>query len=197
MRDVRARLETMLDDLRANPRVEIVSAEIGEPTPSAELDGFEKEAPEDLLDFYREVGSFSLEWRHTVSSVAKGDLSDSGYVEIVPIGEVYGDWTDMVWFPGSDERFRDVKPFDTFIPEACSALTSGPTVVYHYYGEDVYDTGRAFAEWFELMLASRGYWYWVQTLCAESAGSRESNEFRRVMPEVFPGIDLSVFTPRD
>ncbi|GIG68494.1 hypothetical protein [Phytomonospora endophytica] len=196
MRDVRVRLEAMVEGLRDNPRVEVVSARIGDPAGEADLSGVEKSAPADVLDFYREVGSFSLEWRHTVAELAEGDLADQGYVNILPITEVYGDWAGNVWFPGEDETFREVKPFDAFVPEACAAFTDGPHVAYHYYGEELEDTGRTFAEWFELLLVSRGYWYWIQTLCAETVDSHEAEAFRRVMPEVFPDVDLSAFRPR-
>lgn len=195
MTDARVRLEAMLTDLRANPRVEITEARIGAPTPPEELARFAAIAPPGVLDFYRSAGSFTLSWRHTVESLAQGDLSDTGSVSIIPIAEVYGDWEGSVWFPG-DERFRDVRPFDTFIPEACAAFHTGPTVAYHYYGEGVHDTGRDFGGWFELMLASRGFWYWIETLCAETTGSHQAEAFRAVMPEVFPGVDLSRFAPK-
>ena len=195
MRDVRARLEAMVEGLRDNPRVEVVAAEIGDPATGAELSAAEKHAPADVLDFYREVGTFSLEWRHTVAELAQGDLADQGLVNVIGVTEVYGDWSGNVWFPGEDETFREVNPFDAFVPEACAALTDGPTVAYHYYGEELADTGRSFTEWFELLLEARGYWYWIQTLCAETADSHEAEAFRRVMPEVFPGIDLAGFRP--
>ncbi|MEV0650810.1 hypothetical protein AB0I28_36710 [Phytomonospora sp. NPDC050363] len=195
MSDARTRLEAMVAGLRDNPRVEVVSAAVGDPTSAADLASVERLAPAGVLDFYRQVGSFSLEWRHTVAELSQGDLADQGFVNIIPITEVYGDWAGNVWFPGDDETFRDVKPFDAFVPEACAAFTDGDTVVYHYYGEEVEDTGRTFAEWFELLLVSRGYWYWIQTLCAETAGSHEAEAFRRVMPQVFPGIDIAEFRP--
>lgn len=208
MRNVRSRLTAMIDDLEGNPNVEVLTADLAGSASGADIDQATRLAngvlPVGVEDFYREVGSFRLEWRHTVAEISQGDLSDQGFVNILPAPQVFGDWRDITWFPDQDQgqEFQPVKPFDMFVPEACAAFlqppdrTPGDSVAYHYFGEELCDTGYAFDEYLERLLASRGYWYWVQTLCPGKESSAEVVAFRRNMPLIFPDHDDTLFHPR-
>lgn len=206
MRNARAEVTAMVAALRANPHVELLDATVGEPASDSDLDEALRLAggvlPPGVEDFYREVGSFRLEWRHTVEAIRQGDLSDHGRVNILPVRKVFGDWEGVTWFAGGDQEFRDVRPFDMFVPEACAALLQPPggrpgdTVAFHYFGEELHDTGCTFDAYLQRLLASRGYWYWIQTLCPGQEDSTEVVAFRRNMPQIFPDHDDSLFHPR-
>jgi len=206
MPDARARVLSMVDDLRGNPNIEVISVEIGEPAPTAGLEAARALAhgalPAGVEDFYTELNGFTLEWRHSVDEVSHGDLSDHGLINILPIDEVFGDWHGVTWFSeDNDEEFRPVKPFDLFVPEACAAFIQPPgqppagTVAYHYFGEELIDTGYSFEEYLARLLAARGFWYWIQTLCAD-LHSEAVISFRRAMPLIFDDYDDQLFQPR-
>ena len=205
MRDARARFEAMLDDLRRNEQVEILSAELGAPASAAELEAARElaggELPAGVEEFYAQLNGFQLEWRHTVAQVTHGDLADHGVVDLVPIGEAFGDWRGVTWFSDDDE-YRVVKPFDTFVPEACAAFIKPDdqpatgTVAYHYFGEELHDTRYSFDEYAERLLAARGFWYWIKALCADLQDSTEVAGFRRAMPLIFDDYDDRLFQPR-
>ncbi len=196
----------MVEDLERNPNVEVLSADVAAPAAADDVETARHLAggalPTGVEDFFGEIGGFRLEWRHTIAGIRQGDLSDHGFVNLLPIREVFGDWRGVTWFGEQDSEFRAVKPFDMFVPEACAAFVQpeggqpAGTVAYHYFGEELYDTGYAFDEYLVRLLASRGFWYWIQTLCAGLEASTEAEAFRRAMPLIFPDYDDSLFRPR-
>ncbi|MEU2246934.1 hypothetical protein [Streptomyces sp. NPDC019224] len=201
MSNARQRLDSLVAGLRENPRVELLDHALAEPLPSDRLSRLVEESgarlPAGVEEFYRQVGSFKLDWRST-----EGDGSARGLVDILPLGKVLGDWSGVTWFPKGDQEFRPVVPFDFFTPEACVAFERGEDgafgekVSYHYFGEELASTGRTFAEYVDLLIASRGYWYWPKTLCAGYEDSAEVADFRRDMPLIFPDHDDELFRPR-
>lgn len=195
----------MVADLRLNPNVEITEVRVAQPAARAEVEEARTLAggmlPAGVEEFYAQMNGFRLDWRHTVAEVSRGDLADHGLVNILPIGEVFGDWRGVTWF-SDDEEFRPVKPFDMFVPEACAAFIKpegrppASTVAYHYLGEELRDTGYSFDEYLDRLLASRGFWYWIQALCPDLQASAEVAAFRRVMPLIFDDYDDQLFQPR-
>lgn len=205
MRNARARFVAMVDGLRDNPKVDVASVNVPRPASQQDIAAAARLAggalPDGVAEFYAEMNGFKLDWRHTVAEVSQGDQSDHGLVNILPIGEVFGDWRGVTWFSDDDE-FRPVKPFDMFTPEACAAFIKpdgrppAGTVAYHYFGEELHDTGYSFDEYLDRLLASRGFWYWVQALCRDLQASAEVTAFRRVMPLIFDDYDNQLFQPR-
>ncbi|MFD8787382.1 hypothetical protein [Kitasatospora sp. NPDC059599] len=200
MTTARTRLDAMIADLERNPRVELLEATVAPPTPPSEIEHAVRLAdgrlPAGVEAFYREVGAVRLRWRHTVPELRHGDLSDQGLVHLLPLGEVFGDWRGVTWHSPEDQEYRRVRPFDMFVPEACAALLPPlDSVHYHYFGEELYDTGYSFDAYLDRLLASRGYWYWPQTLCRELQDSTEVTAFRRAMPVLFADYDDALFQP--
>ncbi|WP_329028175.1 hypothetical protein [Streptomyces sp. NBC_01423] len=197
MSNARHRLDALVAELRENPRVELLNHELTDPLPSDRIGELAEGLPAGVEEFYREVGSFKLEWRST-----EGDGTDRGVVDILPLDRVLGDWSGITWFPGGEQEFRPVVPFDFFTPEACAAFERGEDgtfaeeVSYHYFGEELAPTGRTFTEYVDLLIASRGYWYWPKTLCAGYEDSAEVTDFRQNMPRLFPDHDEELFRPR-
>ncbi|MFG2848812.1 hypothetical protein ACGF12_37535 [Kitasatospora sp. NPDC048296] len=196
----RARLAAMIEDLERNPRVQLLEATVAPPTPPSDIELAVRLAhgrlPNGVEAFYREVGAVRLRWRHTVPELLHDDLSDQGLVNLLPLSEVFADWHGVTWHSPQDQEYRTVKPFDMFVPEACAAFVPPlDSVHYHYFGEELYDTGYSFDAYLERLLASRGFWYWPQTLCQELAESTEVAAFRRAMPVIFPDYDDALFRP--
>ncbi|MEV5281545.1 hypothetical protein [Streptomyces sp. NPDC051994] len=206
MHGIRSRITRMIEEIDQSPHLDLIDSVVGDPASEADLTEASRLAqghlPAGLADFYQEVGSLRLEWRHTVADIRKGNLSDQGFINILPVTQVFGDWEGITYFPGQNEDFRAVKPFDMFVPEACAAFIQKPggepgdTVSYHYFGEELCDTRFSFAEYLERLLASRGYWYWLQTLCPGAEESAEVSAFRQNMPRMFPDYDDALFHPR-
>jgi hypothetical protein len=212
MRNARARLVDMVEDLERNPNVEVLDVVLHGPTAKEDIATATRLAngrlPAGVEEFYREVGSFRLEWRHAVAEIQAGDLSDEGMINILPVAEVFGDWVGATWEPESEE-FRPVKPFDMFVPEACAAFLlpekteisdvfrrPGDSVAFHSFGAELCDTGYTFDEYLQRLLAARGYRYWLKTLCPGAQHSTETQDFRGRMPRIFPDHDDSLFHPK-
>lgn len=205
MREAYSRLSDLVSGLERNPAVEVQVAEITAPASQAELESAVEAAngrlPVGVEDFYREVGSFRLEWSHANGSHDTKGRPVRGTINILPVHRVFSDWRGITWFPGQDAEFRPVKPFDMFTSEACTAfvnpINSPPreTMSYHYFGEELHDTGYSFNEYMERLIASRGYWYWVQTLCLDSEGRQEVQSFRENMHLIFSDYNDTLFHP--
>ena len=203
MRNARSLFTSMTEDLDRNPNIEVLAVEIKPAASREDIETARRLAigalPAGMEDFFAEMDGFRLDWRHTLADIAHGDLSDHGFVNILPIREVFGDWRGVTWSGEDDERFRAVKPVDMFVPEACAALIQrdgqppADSIVYQYFGDEPRDTGYTFEEYLERLLASRGFWYWIQTLCPGLEASAEVTGFRRAMPLIFADYDDSLF----
>ncbi|WP_438297231.1 hypothetical protein [Streptomyces sp. HUAS TT7] len=200
------RLDALLADLQRNSHVEVVHCTSTPPLSAEQISHLSEQAgchlPSGAEEFYRQVGSFSLEWRHTVSKIQQGDRSDYGLINILPVNQVLGDWSGVTWFRGGDETYRPVVPFDMFTPEACAAFerredgTFKEEISYHYFGEELSSLNCTFGEYIDLLIESRGYWYWQKTLCAGHESSTEVTDFRQNMPMIFPEYNDDLFRPR-
>jgi hypothetical protein len=207
----------MVESLRQHPNIRVTEAEIGPSAPQSEIDEARRYAngrlPSGVEEFYARVGSFRLEWELISPEMAINDIPVTGHIRILPILEIFGDnWRNITWFPLPDSvkhtpddewrlTFRNALPFDFFIPEACMCFIQEPAempedyVAYHYFGEKLYKTCYTFGDYVERLLSSYGYWYWVETLCSESADSAQVDSFRANMPKIFAGYDDGLFQP--
>jgi hypothetical protein len=204
---MRKRIEAMIRALGSNPHVRVSKSVVKPAATTAELAQARRMAggrlPSGAEAFYKELNGLELAWKHTVKGIAKGDQSDGGYINLLPIQNVFVDWMGVTWFESvpDGERFRPVKPFDLFQPEACACFTqdAGAAVrddVYlHYLGEGLTPALCTFPEYMERLLASRGRWYWLTTLSPDSSGSEETQAFFSDMPRIFPDFNPELFRP--
>lgn len=203
----RQRVETMIASLQAAPEIEVTRSALEFPATPAKLATAKRFAngplPDGLEDFCSALNGFTVAWRHIHPAIAKGDDRDTGSINLLPIERIFADWHGTTWFdavPGSD-RFRNVKPFDLFQPEACIAFLQEPGeppsnhVAYHYFGESLTPTGYGFPAYLERLLASRGTWGWQQTLLLEMTDSDAAEHCRKTIATLFPEVDLSLFRP--
>jgi hypothetical protein len=212
------RLQSMIERLRQNPNFKVIKAEVTCPTSQSEIDEARQRAngylPIGVEDFYRQVGSFNLEWEYELTKGGRDDARDTGHINILPIGEIFGDnWRGITWFPlpndvgrvGVEDEwryiFRNVVPFDFFIPEACMCFTQEHDgtpedyVGFHSFGRELCRTRYTFPEYIAFLLTSHGYYYWMETLCPGHEDSMQVESFRLQMPEIFPHYDDSLFRP--
>ncbi|MDP1846801.1 MAG: hypothetical protein Q8K79_03330 [Solirubrobacteraceae bacterium] len=194
---LRRRFAQLADELRNDPRIDVLAVELPAPAGDAEIAaaatviGGRSDA---LARFYAELDGFTLRWRLR-------DASDHGTVELLPLAELVKDWRGVTWFEDRDE-YRGVRPWDFFAPEACAALVDDAgagglrgTVHYHYLGEVLCDTGHGIDAFLDRLIAARGYWYWVEALCPAMRGSPEAQRFLERMPELFDDFDAGFFEP--
>lgn len=195
------RLTRLVDELKANSRVDVELAEIGAPTAAGKLASARESAPDlgsSVFAFYEEVSSFTLKWRGV--EVPEGE-NWVGAVDVRPIDDVAGPEVGKgrVWFDDTPEEspLRRLRPMDIFQPEACMALYPVPgkaTVHYHYFGESLLPTGLTFDAWFDRLIASRGFWYWIRA-CTGDTDATAVAAFRKGASELFEEFDATLFVP--
>jgi hypothetical protein len=198
------RFRAMESDLQANPLIKVVLSEFNPPATAEELDEarnqFDLTAA--MVDFYGEANGIQIHWeRREQKEIAGGGLA-TGLISLLPVQEVFGDWEDIIYFEDND-RFKSLYPLDFFVEEACAALyldgSKNPAVYYHYCGEEMSPMGVDFAGYLELLLKSRGFWYWHLALTqsedaiANAPMSIEEKNFREIMPQLFPDFKAADF----
>lgn len=197
----------MLAELQAHPLIEIEKSDIQPPASPANIAAASLLAsgrlPQGVETFYRELNGMQLTWRHTIEEIREGDQTDFGYINLLPVERIFGDWKGITWFdsfPGG-ERFRAVKPFDLFQPETCACFLQNPGTVpgdfiaFHYLGESLVETGYTFADYIEFLIASRGFWGGIHTLSTETTNSPESQTFRKKLVVLFSDFNDKIFQP--
>jgi hypothetical protein len=203
----RESFQKQVTEIERDPRLEVTEVEFGDPASASVMAKAEAAAgrlPEGMRDFYGEMNGFTLKWQGKSSFDFGFDRVPTGSIKLLPIISdgpegVFNSWDKVVWFSDQgDERFKKVKPFDFFVEEACAALYPTPgnmLVHYHYFGEELHPTGYTFGRYLELLLRSRGFWYWPTSLCVDLQESVEVERFRTQMPVLFRDHDDSLFVP--
>ena len=196
----RPRVQAMIDGLRAIDGLRVVQAVIAPPASPEALATAVRYAgrlPRGVAEFYTELNGFELRWE-------TGDAARQGAIQFLPVERIFGPWQGSLWFddfPGGD-RFRAVKPFDFFQPEACAAFLQetdrppGDEVHFHVVGEALCPTGLTFPDYLELALTARGFHYWQTTLCPETTANPEARAFQQHAPALFPNLPTERFRPR-
>ena len=205
---IRERFEAMVRGLERNPRVTLVDVGFPKPASAPQIEYAKGQAggalPGGMEEFYRSMNGFRLEWEQRAPEPGRKDEPGRGMIDILPLYRVLGDWEGTVWYRDMEggEKYRPVRPLDFFVEEACAALVQPDgqplrdEVVYHYLGESIEHTGHSFREWMDKLLAARGYFYWIRTLCAGSQASPEVLSFRKAMPLIFEDYDDALFQPK-
>ncbi len=198
MKNYLERFKAMVKELEDNPKIIVKRFEIKPPATEAELASVEGKIKltRDMVDFYTEANGLELEWELKDSV----NQSTSGNVNLLPVQNVFGDWKGAIYFDweGGD-TFKALHPVDFFVPEACAAFnldgSENPEIYYHYCGEEMESMKIKFREYLELLLKSRGFWYWQTAVAAgfKGVGSTETVKFMEIMPEIFPDFDSGDF----
>ena len=214
--EIRRSLERMIVNLWQNRNISVTEVEIGPPTSRFEIETAKKAAngrlPVGVEEFYSQVGSFKVEWETISPELEGANIPATGHINILPISKIFGDnWRDVTWFPLPNDReptsddewrfeYRNVVPFDFFIPEACMCFlqeqgeTPDDQVAFHDF-EEIFKTRYTFADYIARLLKSYGYCYWMKSLASECEDRVDVEEFRANIPKLFESIDDSLFCP--
>jgi hypothetical protein len=195
---------TMADDLRSNPAIHLVTSKFNPPATEEELDEARStfNLTPAMVDFYSQANGIKIEWeKREQKELPDGGLA-AGYINLLPVQDVFGDWEDIIYF-SEDDPYKPLHPLDFFIDEACAALyldgSNNPQVYYHYLGEEMSPIGVSFEGYLKLLLKSRGFWYWQTTLSQSEynnpyvSESVEESNFLNIMPQLFPDFNASEF----
>lgn len=192
-----ARLRAMADELADHPELTVTECSFADGATEQQLAAAgEKLALSDAMQrFYGEANGVRIAWERSAGMHTEAGDVIAGTINLLAIEEVLSDWVNIVYGSG-DDAFADLHPLDMFTSEACAALcldgSDPPELYYHYLGESSHSLGVDFEGYLELLLTSRGFWYW-QTAVRGPARSRVARTFRTVAPSLFADIDLDDF----
>lgn len=194
----------MVADLENNSAIDVVTCRFNAPATKEELDAAQSKfnLTPAMVDFYRYANGIEIQWeRQGEKELPDGGLA-AGYINLLPVQEVFRDWKDIIYFDKND-NFQPLHPLDFFIEEACVALyldgSDNPEVYYHYCGEEMSPLGVDFEGYLHLLLKSRGFWYWQKAIATAEyenpyvSVSVEESNFTTIMPQLFPDFNLSDF----
>lgn len=197
--------QKMVDELKNNPAIDVVTYEFNPPATEDELDDARStfNLTPAMIDFYSQANGIKIEWeKREQKELPDGGLV-AGYINLLPVQDVFGDWEDIIYF-AEDDPYKPLHPLDFFIDEACAALyldgSDNPQVYYHYRGEEMSPLGVDFEGYLKLLLKSRGFWYWHTAISQPEYDnpyvtvSVEESNFLKTMPQLFPNFDASDFT---
>lgn len=201
------KFKLMAKELENNRQINLVTCEFKPPATIKKIKEAEskfKLTPA-MSDFYSEANGMTIQWeRKKQKEVPEGELA-IGYINLLPVEKVFGNWEGVIYFDENDD-FKALYPLDFFIEEACAALyldgSDNPQVYYHYLGEYMSPLGVDFEGYLQLLLKSRGFWYWQKAITRDeyvnpnAPTSVEERNFRKIMPQLFPDFNSSNFQRR-
>jgi len=155
-----------------------------------------------IIDFYSEANGLAIYWDRADEVDIPGGGVAAGYINLLPVQEVFKDWKNIIYF-SEDDPCKPLHPIDFFISNACAALyldgSDNPPVYYYYRGERMRPLGVDFEGYLQLLLKSRGFWYWPLAIAGPEEVDpaapipTEERNFREIMPQFFPDFDPSDF----
>lgn len=200
------KFHSMVDDLRNNQaiNIDIDECEFNPPAKEEELNASRRKfnLTSAMIDFYGEANGINIYWeRVNEVEIPTGGYA-AGYINLLPVQEVFKDWKNIIYF-GEDDPCKPLHPIDFFISNACAALyldgSDNPEVYYYYRGERMRPLGVDFEGYLDLLLKSRGFWYWHLAIAApedvkpSAPISVEERNFREIMPQLFSDFNPSDF----
>lgn len=196
----RRRIAERAARLGATPGFSVRAYEVAPPVTDAELASVtasvQGRLPVGVAEFYGELNGFRLEWDYAAPGAGRVP-TDFGSINVRPLADVFAQGLGDTWyddFEGGD-RFRAVKPFDVYAPEACAAFLQEPggaprdDVHFHYFGEALSPLHLTFPQYLEGALASCGYVDWRMALTPDDPGLPEARPTLERMRAIIPGFD--------
>lgn len=213
----RSALETLLAELRGNPRVDVQRAEIRPGRPAAQVRAIADEVrgrhgvelPSSLLDLYVDMDGFTLVWEPRPGVLVDGRAWSIPpcFNELRPLESLrFGDRRDEFRWPGDegDDELEATAALQLLVDhdqedQGTFLVAIGDTTrlyCVHNQGEDVDPLPVSFDEYFARFIALRGFFDWQRHL-VEYAQSRHwereifdqrTDQYRRWMPAIFPNF---------
>jgi hypothetical protein len=203
-RSIVQKFHSMVYDLQNNPAINLDVYEFNPPATEEELNEARSKfnlTPE-MIDLYSEANGIEIYWQRAEEVDIPGGGLAAGYINLLPVQEVFKDWKNIIYF-SEDDPCKPLHPIDFFIGNACAALyldgSDNPEVYYYYRGERMRPLGVDFLGYLELLLKSRGFWYWHLAIAGPeyinpaAPMSIEERNFRKIMPQLFSDFRQSDF----
>ncbi len=194
----------MVASLKNNSAIDVYLCNFNPPATKEELNYAQGKfkLTQTMIDFYSEANGLSIQWEKLEQKEVPGGGLIAGMIDLLPVQEVFKDWKDNIYF-AEDDPCKPLHPIDYFIGNACAALyldgSDNPEVYYYYRGERMRPLGVDFEGYLQLLLKSRGFWYWPLAIAGpedvdpSAPMTREERNFREIMPELFPDFNPSDF----
>ncbi|MEG4457112.1 hypothetical protein [Microcoleus sp. N9_A1] len=195
---------SMLTDLKNHSDINVNIGQVNPPATEEEISEIctKFNVTPAMIDFYGQANGLKIQWeRKKDKKLPNGGLA-GGYINLLPIKEVFSDWKNIIYLNDSDPR-KPLHPLDFFIEEACAALyldgSDNSQVYYYAYGEKMSSLGVDFEGYLKMLLKSRGFWYWHKAIAQPEyfnpyvPMSVEEKNFREIMPQLFPDFRQSDF----
>jgi hypothetical protein len=205
-RNIVQEFQSMANALKNNPAIDVIICEFNSPAVEEELNEARSKfnLPPAMVDFYSQANGIKILWESQEQQEnTSGELA-SGYINLLPVQEVFKDWKDIIYF-SEDDPCKLLHPIDFFTGNACAAIYldgSAKAKVYCYYrGREMRPLGVDFEGYLGLLLKSRGFQYWylaiakLENVNSSSSMSVEERNFREIMPQLFSDFNQSDFQP--
>jgi hypothetical protein len=191
-----SQFQLMANNLMEHSMIDVLICEFNNPATEEELSSARNifSLTSTMTDFYSQANGIQILWRSQVRGKSDHDESVGGYINLLPIQEVFKDWINIVHFDGDNNDEKHLYPIDFFAGNACAAVyldnTNNPQIYYYYRGRKMNSLGIDFEGYLRLLLKSRGFHYWYLTIAKSedesSTLSMEEQRFREIMPQLFP-----------
>lgn len=199
------RFRALADELSRHPDIQLESFEVRPPAPPDVLATLPLTPA--MRNFYAAANGLVLRWTAGPRFANEGHVV--GRIDLIKIEDVFGSWEDVLYFEFDppDSALRLLKPIDAFVEEARACLrwdgSANPKVVFHGGGSTIYPLEVDFNGYLELLLRSRGLWYWQKAIAAPELVNEyapmcgEEKVFWSVAPRLFPNFDPNPFRRLD
>jgi hypothetical protein len=195
---------SMVASLKNNSAIDVYECNFNSPATEEELNSARSKfnLTPAMIQFYSEANGISIQWEKLINKELSGGGLIAGMIDLLPVQEVFRDWKDNIYFE-EDDPCKPLHPIDYFIGNACAGLyldgSDNPEVYYYYRGEKMRPLGVDFEGYLQLLLKSRGFWYWPLAIAGpeevdpSTSMPREERNFREIMPQLFPDFNPSDF----
>ncbi|MEQ8971152.1 MAG: hypothetical protein RIE73_12245 [Coleofasciculus sp. C1-SOL-03] len=209
-----------LDELKAelenNPLLEVYKSQLqygpGSEVVKILLSDWEIEAPEEVINFYGEVGKASFEWQLKENAFIDHQKAENllitGHIELLSLDQsLLGfnpskGWKDVVWFEDMNEEdlafYQSIRPFDFFFPDsgkmACFRVANGKiTEKLFLFGDEIglQEMDIGVKEYVELLVQTRGMLSWQEAWLFK--GGKNQKQIKHYLPRLFNEVNLEGF----
>ncbi|MCU0439248.1 MAG: hypothetical protein MUC49_15230 [Raineya sp.] len=209
------RLQEMIMSLQKNPNVDILEVKINEGIDEEKLQNLlanhqkkhKIDLPQSFINLYRQINGFKLEWKPKKEMLVEMDGEpekwnlDTCYTEFFPLQNVLIDTKDEVYWDDEETELKMAFQFyiDYEMEMQGTWLLGTGKKLYLYYidnqGEDVREIKLDFEIFFELYLASRGFFCWQEAILPKIETLQDINYevFHAWMPALFTDFKPELF----
>ena len=209
------KLEILIAELKSNPKIDLISAKISPGLDEKSLQSLLDEKinkhkltlPDGFVELYKEMNGFQISWKPKKEVFIDSEEEkeywnlDVCFCEFLPLQQVLiNSAEEMYW--GDDEKelkfaFQFLIDYETEMQGTWLLATEKKLEMYYIdnQGEDVRKLKYDFNHFFDLLIASRCFFCWQETILpkVESLQDFVSEEFSKWMPFLFKDFQNDLF----